>query len=64
VTRIPLTGEPAPARRIVAATRAGAGTNGTVSRAIATITRTAARLLPPRPAVPDREPHATSARTV
>lgn len=48
VTRIPLTGEPAPARRIVAATRAGAVTNATAARAIATITRTAAHLLPPR----------------
>jgi DNA-binding transcriptional LysR family regulator len=49
VTRVPLVGEPAPARRIVAVTRAGAGANPTASRAIATITRTAARLLPPRP---------------
>lgn len=47
VTRIPLHGEPAPARRIVAVTRQGARANPTVARAIATITTTAAALLPP-----------------
>jgi len=37
VTRIPLHGEPAPARRILAVTRKGAQANPTVARAIATI---------------------------
>jgi DNA-binding transcriptional LysR family regulator len=47
VTRIPLSGEPAPARHIVAATRTGADTSTTTSHAITAITHTAARLLPP-----------------
>lgn len=46
VTRIPLHGEPAPARRIMAVTRRGAQDNPTVARAIDTITATAAALLP------------------
>lgn len=50
VTRIPLHGEPAPARRIMAVTRQGAQDNPTVARAIATITATAAALLPAAPA--------------
>ena len=46
VTRIPLHGEPAPARRIMAVTRRGAQDNPTVARAIDTITATATALLP------------------
>jgi DNA-binding transcriptional LysR family regulator len=41
VARIPLRGEPAPARRIVAATRNGGKRNPTIARALDSITRTA-----------------------
>lgn len=47
VTRIPLRGEPAPARRIVAATRLGGREHPMVASALGTITDTAATLLPP-----------------
>ncbi|MEU5836642.1 LysR family transcriptional regulator [Streptomyces diacarni] len=46
VERIPLHGEPAPARRIVAVTRLGAREIPTLTHAVATITATAAQLLP------------------
>lgn len=46
VARIPLHGEPAPARRIMAVTRLGARAIPTLAHAINTITTTAARLLP------------------
>lgn len=46
VERIPLHGEPAPARRIVAATRRGRSAHPVVAAAMSTITRTAAELLP------------------
>ncbi|MGP4018750.1 LysR family transcriptional regulator [Saccharopolyspora sp. 5N708] len=46
VARIPLRGEPAPARRILAATRMGARESPTISRVRQTITTTAAHLLP------------------
>ncbi|QWF78941.1 LysR family transcriptional regulator [Amycolatopsis sp. CA-230715] len=46
VTRIPLRGEPAPARRILAVTRMGARENPTIARALRTITATASDLLP------------------
>ncbi|MFG3258463.1 LysR family transcriptional regulator [Streptomyces sp. NPDC048172] len=47
VVRVPLHGEPAPARRIVAVTRLGAREIPTLTHAVDTITATAARLLPP-----------------
>lgn len=47
VTRIPLRGEPAPARRILAATRLGGRDHPMVASALGTITATAATLLPP-----------------
>lgn len=47
VTRIPLHGEPAPARRILAATRLGGRDHPLVASALATITTSAASLLPP-----------------
>ncbi|GAB3520586.1 LysR family transcriptional regulator [Arthrobacter monumenti] len=47
VTRIPLRGEPAPARRILAATRLGGRDHPMVASALGTITTTAASLLPP-----------------
>lgn len=46
VTRIPLRGEPAPARRILAVTRMGAREHPTTARALGTITATASRVLP------------------
>ncbi|OON72454.1 LysR family transcriptional regulator [Streptomyces tsukubensis] len=46
VARIPLDGEPAPARRIMAVTRLGARKTPTLARAVEIITATAARLLP------------------
>ncbi|MDJ1131275.1 LysR family transcriptional regulator [Streptomyces iconiensis] len=46
VTRIPLRGEPAPARRIMSVTRLGAREIPTLTQAVDTITATAARLLP------------------
>jgi DNA-binding transcriptional LysR family regulator len=48
VARVPLHGEPAPARRILAATRLGAGKTPALTHAVDTITATAAHLLPPR----------------
>ena len=51
VARIPVHGEPAPARRIVAATRKGARGSPTIARALDAITRTAADVLP-HPPVP------------
>ncbi|WP_344533854.1 LysR family transcriptional regulator [Streptomyces albiaxialis] len=47
VVRVPLHGEPAPARRIVAVTRLGAREIPALTHAVGTITATAARLLPP-----------------
>ncbi len=46
VARIPLHGEPAPARRIMSVTRLGAREIPTLTHAVDTITETAARLLP------------------
>lgn len=46
VTRIPLHGEPAPARRIMAVTRLGASEIPVLTHAVETITATATRLLP------------------
>ncbi|CAL9628768.1 HTH-type transcriptional regulator GltC [Streptomyces sp. enrichment culture] len=46
VARIPLHGEPAPARRIMAVTRLGARRNPTLTHAVETITATARQLLP------------------
>ncbi|MFI5663742.1 LysR substrate-binding domain-containing protein [Streptomyces sp. NPDC051684] len=46
VARIPLSGEPAPARRILSVTRPGAREIPVLSRAIETITATAAEVLP------------------
>lgn len=46
VARIPLHGEPAPARRILAATRKGGKSNPTIARALDAITRTATSVLP------------------
>lgn len=46
VERIPLHGEPAPARRIVAATRRGRSSHPVVAAAMSTITATADELLP------------------
>ncbi|WP_020667696.1 LysR family transcriptional regulator [Amycolatopsis nigrescens] len=46
VARIPLRGEPAPARRILAVTRMGARESPVISRALETITATAAHILP------------------
>ncbi|MGI5346826.1 LysR family transcriptional regulator [Streptomyces sp. CA-250714] len=46
VARIPLHGEPAPARRIMAVTRLGAREIPTLTHAVETITATAAQLLP------------------
>lgn len=48
VARIPLHGEPAPVRRIMSVTRPGARDNRTLTRAVRTITETAAHLLPVR----------------
>ncbi|OEV04749.1 LysR family transcriptional regulator [Streptomyces oceani] len=48
VTRIPLHGEPAPARRIMAVTRSGARDIPVLIRAVETITETARELLPRR----------------
>lgn len=48
VTRVPLHGEPAPARRIMAVTRLGARTIPLLDHAVETITATAAELLPNR----------------
>ncbi|MEV5537174.1 LysR substrate-binding domain-containing protein [Saccharopolyspora shandongensis] len=49
VARIPLHGEPAPARRILAATRMGGRDNPTIARALQAITKTAAAILPGQP---------------
>lgn len=46
VARIPLRGDPTPARRILAVARAGAGTHPALDAALEAITTTAARLLP------------------
>ncbi len=46
VVRIPLHGEPAPARRILAATRSGRGDHPLVTSALSTISETAPKLLP------------------
>ncbi|MBA0051079.1 LysR family transcriptional regulator [Streptomyces sp. AJS327] len=46
VARVPLRGEPAPARRVMAVTRLGARENPTLTHAVRTITEAAARLLP------------------
>ncbi|MEU3192799.1 LysR family transcriptional regulator [Streptomyces sp. NPDC006992] len=46
VARIPLRGEPAPARRIMAVTRLGARGNPVLAQAVETITAVAAQLLP------------------
>lgn len=46
VARIPLRGEPAPARRILAATRMGAREHPAISRALQSITATATTILP------------------
>ncbi len=48
VARLPLHGEPAPARRIMAVTRLGAREIPVLTHAVETITATAARLLPAR----------------
>ncbi|WP_026534713.1 LysR family transcriptional regulator [Arthrobacter sp. H14] len=53
VTRIPLRGEPAPARRILAATRLGGREHPMVASALGTISATAASLLPPPQPVGD-----------
>ncbi|MGJ7908743.1 LysR family transcriptional regulator [Actinopolyspora sp. H202] len=47
VTRIPLRGEPAPARRILATNRLGSRDRPAITTALDTITRTANTLLPP-----------------
>lgn len=47
VVRIPLHGEPAPARRILAATRRGRREHPVVASALSTISATAAEVLPP-----------------
>ncbi|MHA6803964.1 LysR family transcriptional regulator [Salinifilum ghardaiensis] len=46
VVRIPLHGEPAPARRIIAATRRGRSEHPLVTSAVSTISETAPKLLP------------------
>ncbi|SFS85811.1 LysR family transcriptional regulator [Saccharopolyspora flava] len=47
VVRVPLRGEPAPARRILAATRLGGARHPVVRTALETLTTTATTLLPP-----------------
>lgn len=50
VTRIPLSGEPAPARRILTATRLGSREHPVINNALTTITNTANALMPsPQP---------------
>jgi DNA-binding transcriptional LysR family regulator len=56
VARIRLHGEPAPARRILAATRRGGRDNPTIAHALQAITKTAAGILPAAPVSADAAP--------